>query len=426
MMTKNTLRKIAIVLSTALVVSVQSALAEEYVLGVGDRLKVKVQEWPDLGGEYSVTADGFVSLPLLGNINVAGRRLDDLGREISDLLQRRGSGAERPFAALEIVRYRPFSILGDVQRPGEYPYRPGLTVLEAVGMAGGYYRPEIGLLRLDRDMALAKGDIRALSAKQNRLLARETRLAAALAERDQMPVPVELQGNQDTPEISAILESERAALALDRDDARSDDEALEKVRSLYLNEIDSLRGQVNALTQERDGIQEQLKQLRALSAKGLALSPTLFSLERSFAQVVNQAESIGTSIVRAQQNITLAEQQTQERSFKRRRDNGRELQQTRDELTEIRARLRTAGDLLVEAQISAPAEARKLLAERSDESRFTLIRKDGETMQVIAADETTRVLPDDIIKVPMIHAKPYASNGPINLSKADDSDKAQR
>jgi len=333
-----------------------------------------------------------------------------------------GSGLSQRSKSSAIVRLS----FGDVQRPGEYPYRPGLTIIEAVGIAGGYYRPEIGLLRLDRDMALAKGDIRALSGKQNRLLARETRLTAMLAGRDDMPLPAEFQDKQDNPEISAIVAGERAALALDRDNARSDQEALEKVRSLYLHEIDSLRGQVKALTKERDGILEQLNQLRALSARGLALTPTLFSLERSYAQVVNEEESIGTSIVRAQQNIALAEQQAQERSFKRRRDNGRELQQTKDELAEVRARIRTAGDLLAEAQISAPAEARNFLAERTEESRFTLVRKDGETTREIAADETTRVLPDDIIKVPMIRPKPYAPNGPINLSKADGWDKTER
>ena len=81
-MTRKTLRKITILLGMALAVSAQTAIAEEYRLGIGDRLKIKVQEWPDLSGEYGVTADGLVSLPLLGNISVAGLRVDDLGREI--------------------------------------------------------------------------------------------------------------------------------------------------------------------------------------------------------------------------------------------------------------------------------------------------------------------------------------------------------
>ena len=124
-----------------------------------------MQEWPDLAGEYTVSAEGSVSLPLIGDIKAAGLHVKELAQEISDQLQRRAGGAERPLAAVEIVQFRPFSIVGDVQHPGEYPYRPGLNVLQAIGIAGGYYRSDLGLglLRLDRDIALAKGDIRTLS-----------------------------------------------------------------------------------------------------------------------------------------------------------------------------------------------------------------------------------------------------------------------
>jgi polysaccharide biosynthesis/export protein ExoF len=425
-MTKKKIRKITIAMSIALALAAKSATAEEYRLGIADRVKVKLQEWPDLGGEYSVTADGFVSLPLIGNIEAVGLRLDDLAREISDRLQRRGEGVERPLPAIEIAQYRPFSILGDVQRPGQYPYRPGLTILEAVGIAGGYFRPEIGLLRLDRDMAQAKGEIRSLLQKQNRLLARETRLTATLAGREDIPLPSEFADHKDNPAISAIMEGERAALALDRETTRSDKEALEKITTLYQNEITSLRGQLDALAEERGSISEQLKQLRSLSAKGLALSPTMFTLERSFAQVANEQMNVGSGIVRAQERIALAEQQAGEQSLKRRRDHEKELQQTKDELAEVRGRIRTQGDLLTEAQITAPAEARQRLVERSQQSSFILIRKDRETTREISADETTPVLPDDVIKVPMIRSRSYASDGAINLSRAGTSQQTDR
>ena len=124
-----------------------TVLAGDYKLGISDKVKIKVQEWPDLAGEYTVNPDGVVSLPLIGNINVVGLNLNDLAREISDRLQRRSEGTERAFAAVEIAQYRPFAILGDVQKPGQYPYRPGLTVLEAISVAGGYYRPELGIRR---------------------------------------------------------------------------------------------------------------------------------------------------------------------------------------------------------------------------------------------------------------------------------------
>lgn len=416
--------EITAALSVALVLAVEPAVAAEYKLGTLDRVKIKVQEWPDLNGEYAVTADGFISVPLIGNIQVAGAGLSDLTREISDRLQRRADGAERPVAAAEIIQYRPFSILGDVQRPGDYPYRPGLTVLGAIAMAGGYYRPELGLLRLDRDIALAKGEIRSLLAKQNRLLARQARLTAALAGREKIDLPSEFVDQKDNPLIASIMEGEQSALALERDRARSESAALENIKSLYRHEIDSLHGQVDALAQERESIQDQLKQFHALSAKGLALAPTTFALERSLAQVVNEQMSMGTAIVKAEESITLAGQQFQEHSLDRLHADRRDLQQTTDDLVEVRARIRTNGDLLTEAQISAPAEARERLSERGQRSSFVLIRKDGDATHEIAADEMTPVLPDDVLKVPMIRSEPQASGKLADVSQAENSGKA--
>jgi protein involved in polysaccharide export with SLBB domain len=424
-MTNRTFHSMTRALGVALVLVSTTAFAEDYKLGASDRLRIRVQEWPDLNGEYTVTAEGAVSLPLVGNINVAGLRLNDLSNEISGRLQRRADGAERPVAAIEILQYRPFSIVGDVQRPGEYAYHPGLTVLQAVGIAGGYYRPEVGLLRLDRDMALAKGEIRTLSLKQNRLLAREARLTAILAGREDIPAPPEFADKKDDPTISAIMEGERAALAVEYDQARSETVALKNIKALYQEEIGSLRGQMEALTQEESTIQAQLKEVRTLSAKGLALMPTLFNLERALAQIDNEKISMATAIVRANENITLAEQRLNERAYERSRVNTRDLQQTKDEISEVRARLRTAGDLLTEAQITAPAEARERLAERTKGSSFTLLRKDGETTHEIVADETTMVAPGDVIKVPMIRPMPYASSNSVNLTRAETGDKAQ-
>jgi protein involved in polysaccharide export with SLBB domain len=421
----NRFYKTSIVLGIVLALAVAPAFGADYKLGVSDRLKIKVLEWPDLGGEYTVTTSGSVSLPLVGDIDAAGLHVKELAQEISNRLQRRAGGAERPFAAVEVIQFRPFSIVGDVQRPGEYPYRPGLTVLKAIGVAGGYYRPDLGLLRLDRDIALAKGDIRTLLLKQNRLVARVSRLTAALAGQENVPIPPELVDQKDNPAISAIVESERAALALENDTARSEASALENIRSLYQREISSLRGQIEALTQEQGTIQQQLKELRSLSARGLALSPTLFTLERALAQIVSQQMSAETEIVKAEENITLAEQRLRERVIERNRMNTRDLQQAKDEIAEVRARIGTADDLLKEAHFSVPAEARERLAVNGQRPSFTLVRKDGEMTREIAADETTLIEPNDVIKVPTIAPKPLAASGYINLSRVGRSQETE-
>jgi protein involved in polysaccharide export with SLBB domain len=418
--------QISIVLGIALTFGAMPTFGNDYRLGTTDKLRIKVQEWPDLAGEYAVNAEGSVSLPLIGDINASGLQVKELAQEISDRLQQRAGGTERPYAAVEIIQFRPFSIVGDVQRPGDYPYRPGLTVLQAIGIAGGYYRSDLGLLRLDRDIAVAKGEIRTLLLKQNRLIAREARLTAALAGREDIPLPPEFADQKGNPAISAIMESERAALTVEHNKVRSETAALEDIKALYQQEIGSLRGQIEALKQEKGTIQHQLDELRSLSAKGLALAPTLFTLERTLAQIVSQQMSADTEIVRAEENITLAEQRLREHAIERSGANTRDLQQTKDEIAEVQARIRTAGDLLTEAQISVPAEARERLAESGRRPSITLVRKEGEITREIAADESTLVAPNDIIKVPMIRHMPFAASSRMNVSRSGSAEEAER
>jgi polysaccharide biosynthesis/export protein ExoF len=396
-----------------------SVLAGDYKLGVSDRVKIKVQEWPDLGGEYTVTPDGVVSLPLIGNIEAVGMGLNNLAQEISDRLQRRSGGTERLLAAVEMAQYRPFAIMGDVQRPGQYLYRPGLTVVEAISIAGGYYRPELGLLRLGRDVTVATGEINTQSGKLNRLLAREARLRAALDGLDDIPLPPELANQKNDPEISAILKNEQNALALENEMKRSENAGVESIKSLYRNEIDSLHGHVQALTQEYDSISTQLKEMRSMAARGLALAPTMFALERSLAQVASQQMGVETAVVRAQENIALAEQRVSQIQKERRSLETKDLDRTRDEIVDAREKLATATQLLHEAQTSAPAEARDRSSQNGDRSSFIILRRDGGTMREVAADETTLVAPDDVIKIPTIRLPQKVAQGAsLSLSRA--------
>jgi exopolysaccharide production protein ExoF len=415
------INEIAMVLSLVMIFAGLPApvRAGDYRLGVSDRVKIKVQEWPDITGEYTVTADGAVSLPLIGNIKAVGLRPSELGQQISDRLKERSGGSEQVWTAVEIAQYRPFAIMGDVQKPGQYPYRPGLTVLEAISIAGGYYRPELGLLRLGRDVALAIGDINAQKIKLNRLIAHEARLSAALAGREDFPLPPELSKLKDDPETSAIMKNEQAALSLEREMKQNELASFETIKSLYQNEKGTLHGQVQALSEEKESIGTQLSQLRSMAAKGLALSPTMFALERSLAQVSNEQMSAQTAIVRADENITLGEQRMTQFQQERDRLNSKDLQQTRDTIAETRVKIETATVLLDEAQTRAPAEAHELLSQDHQRPVFVIFRRDGETIRQVVADETTSVAPDDVIKIPTARTRPVVSGNFKSLSRAE-------
>lgn len=110
--------------------------ADVYLLGPGDKLRITVFGEETLTGEYGVTGAGDVSFPLVGNIKVAGRTIEALQAELTTKL---GAGyLEDPRVSAEIINYRPFYILGEVARPGQYDFAVGLTVEQAVAAAGGF------------------------------------------------------------------------------------------------------------------------------------------------------------------------------------------------------------------------------------------------------------------------------------------------
>jgi protein involved in polysaccharide export with SLBB domain len=101
----------------------------------GDRIKVTVYGEENLNGVYDIDPAGNLSLPLAGTIRASGlskQQLERLitGRYKSDYLQ-------DPKVTVDIVNLRPFYVMGEAERNGEFPYRPGLNVMGAIATAGG-------------------------------------------------------------------------------------------------------------------------------------------------------------------------------------------------------------------------------------------------------------------------------------------------
>lgn len=108
----------------------------DYRLGPGDRLRVSVFNRVELTGEFTVGAQGRISYPLVGEVEVAGRTVPEFTNQLSEQL--RNGFVRDPIVSVEVAQYRPFYILGEVNRPGAYPYSPGMTVMGAVATAGGF------------------------------------------------------------------------------------------------------------------------------------------------------------------------------------------------------------------------------------------------------------------------------------------------
>lgn len=107
----------------------------EYRLGPGDQLRITVFNEAELTGQYIVGSQGTISYPLVGEVHAAGLTLAEFSAQLQTAL---AAYIRAPNVSVEVANYRPFFILGEVQRPGTYPYSASLTVLNAVATAGGF------------------------------------------------------------------------------------------------------------------------------------------------------------------------------------------------------------------------------------------------------------------------------------------------
>lgn len=113
-----------------------SAEAPAYILGTGDKIRITVFGEPKMDGEYVVSSTGVVSFPLIGNIPARGQTVEAMQEDIRAKLA--AGYLKDPRVSAEVLTYRPFYILGEINKPGEYPFVNGITVQQAVAMAGGF------------------------------------------------------------------------------------------------------------------------------------------------------------------------------------------------------------------------------------------------------------------------------------------------
>jgi polysaccharide export outer membrane protein len=116
--------------------AVHSELVSPYRLDSGDRLRVIVFGQTELSNSYVVDQAGTISMPLIGAMPARGRTTGEIEADVAARL--RNGYLRNPDVSVEVDRYRPFFVMGEVGAAGQYPYVPGMTVQQAIAVAGGF------------------------------------------------------------------------------------------------------------------------------------------------------------------------------------------------------------------------------------------------------------------------------------------------
>jgi len=119
-----------------LAVPAAQAQQTEYTLGPGDKVRVTVYGDDQMSGEFTVSDTGLLDLRFIGAVEAAGRTVGQLRQSIRERLM--PDYLKNPRVAVEVMEFRPFFIRGEINNKSSYPYRPGMSVGQAVAVAGGY------------------------------------------------------------------------------------------------------------------------------------------------------------------------------------------------------------------------------------------------------------------------------------------------
>jgi polysaccharide export outer membrane protein len=387
----------------ALLLSAASAAADDYRLAPGDTIEFSTVATADLKTRATIRLDGAVTLPLMGDVQISGLTLPQVHAKLqeevaSKVYRQRTDGREVPImvgpdeVTVTIAEYRPIYVNGDVSKPGEQPFRPGLTVRQAIALAGGY---DIMHFRMENpflEEADFRGDYDSLwteFAKQQAIL---SRLHAELDNVDTLDRKI----LRDTP-ISEELQKRIVEIEGDRLTVRNG--LYNKDRTYLQDALKKEDARIAVLAdqqqREKEGVDADIEEFERI--RGLFDKQTL-----PITRVVDARRTILFSSTRYLQ--TIVEQNRAERARdelrmkldkvadERRRDILLDLQEANVKLATTRARLQAIGDKLVYTGLVRS----QLVRGKGSDPEIIIHRKDGEPLVV---DQARELLPGDVVDV---------------------------
>ncbi len=403
---------VVLALAFILLLPFRAGAAESYTLGPGDRVQVRVfdfrsggaaSQWAGFDGsaDYIVGPNGHLSLPIVGDFDAQGKTTVELEEAVATKLQTRAGLISKPYASVQIVRFRPFYVVGAVEKPGEYEYPPGLTVLQAFGMAGGPQRANTDqMIGLEKDALTSRGDLRVLSVDRTSLLASKARLDAEVAGRQELDFPEELRkAAARNADVARILREEQLLFDSERTGLDKQVSGLEQTKSYLLNEVETLKQKAVTIEKGLDAMRKEREIVAGLLSKGLTAAPRQLELDQNIAQVEGNQLDVQVAIVRANEDIAKADRDISDLKSNFVKNAIKDAAGVRDKLADTAEKMETSRSLVEEAEFRAPNMTLPNVASYARPT-YVLSRRgrDGK-MEELSASDSDAVQPGDVLRV---------------------------
>jgi len=373
-----------------------------------DKLQLKVlewlpakgeyREWTAVGGEYMVSPDRTITVPFVGTVSTASRSLGALAGDIADALQRGLSLPTRPEVNIEMLSRAPVYVLGGVQTPGKVEFTPGLSALQAIALAGGFYRGGGGSLRLERDTINAESDLREARAASARLQARIGRLEAELADAAQIKIDA---SQADAKALAPLLAEEQRLLEVRRQARESSIASLGNRRQLAVDQVKALDEKSANLDRQVALTRRQLDDIQSLVDKGLTVATRAFDLQRTLTDLEGRRLDLQIGRLSTALEINEAERDKADLLTEFRTNVAADLQSARAELAQKNLEIERAIGLLREATIIAPEPLTDRAGNVTVGVRIFLTRTAGERASTVEIGKDDPIQSGDTIQVHM-------------------------
>ncbi len=410
-----------ILLAAAMLLAPTLAMAE-YRLQSGDVLDILVSGIPDFRQHVAIGLEGNIGLPLAGRISIGGLSLEEaqtrIAAELANKLYRQYTADGREISHLilgsevvvEVSEYSPVYVSGDVSKPGAYPFRPGLTVRQAIAVAGGY-NP---IRAPGTDPVLQAADLQAQYATLQVQYQGELALASRLR-KELNPGDNKDDNNQNGVAAGAtdtFLKGEAESLA-----ARK--AGIESTKAMLQAAIKQTSVQLSLLQEKKAQDEEGNKadiadfnSVRELFRKGLAPSVRLSDARRAALLSSEQLLQTMAQMNDVERQRSDYARQLQQVDNQARIDDLDKLQQAVRHMAELRSTMKGVSDRL--------ALVGGLHTDRTAKAELSVFRKDASGSTRISPTDDLKLVPGDVVEVVLpgglpgeTPSSPLASAAPV-------------
>lgn len=386
------LKACACILLLAGSVAPANAQGQEYRVASGDVLRITVYGDPGLSGSFPIGADGTIGYPLLGNVAVSGRPVEEVRQAIDAGLKEHIANLS---VSVVVETYAPVFVVGEVQRPGRYEFRPGMIALELFALGGG------------QKEVLAQGDnagVRLAGLRQDyvdlgaQLLGQDVKRVRLEAELNGQPFtyrPSEEIGTPDPRIVDQIVEAERTLFELRRTTLDAELKSLEQQRAGYVDEIDTLEKSGKLRNGELTLLDEDVKLAQSMVARGLTSKTQLRDKQREISATNRDVLEFGSFLARARQNLTVIESRLGSLREQRRGEVAAELRDLNIDILRLRRKMTYSLQAMAEAGIAIERKG----GARQTAFRFSAVRLVDGKYREVPVGQTDPVRAGDILRV---------------------------